>query len=324
MMKAGLVTDILGYMPFEEMLDTCVDLGIEALEFGCGNWSPAPHIDLDGMLESIDKRERFQDAINRRGLEVVALNCSGNQLDPTEEGEAHRLVVEKTFRLAELLGVETIVMMSGCPAGGPDDKIPNWMANPILPPHFETLEWQWNEVAFPYWRKAVKRAKEHGIKKIAIENHGFNLVYNPETLFKLRNEVGDMVGINFDPSHLFWMGGDPIAAARALGSSIYHIHAKDVRIERGVNDVNGLIDVHPMESFADRSWNYVALGHGHDVNYWKEFFTVVKMTGYEGPIVLEMEDLTMDPLTGVKKSMDVLKEALPREFDVLSKEVVIK
>jgi sugar phosphate isomerase/epimerase len=126
--------------------------------------------------------------------------------------------------------------------------------------------------------------------------------------------VGDMVGMNLDPSHLFWMGGEPIAAARALGSAIYHVHAKDVRIERGVNDAQGLIDVKPMESFAGRSWNYVALGYGHDVSYWKEFFTVVKMTGYEGPVVLEMEDLTMEPLTGVKKSMNVLKEALPRDF----------
>lgn len=47
-------------------------------------------------------------------------------------------------------------------------------------------------------------------------------------------------------------------------------------------------------------------------------FTIVKMIGYEGPIVLEMEDLTMEPLTGVKKSMNVLKETLPREFDVLT------
>ncbi|MDQ0858982.1 sugar phosphate isomerase/epimerase [Bacillus sp. V2I10] len=125
-----------------------------------------------------------------------------------------------------------------------------------------------------------------------------------------------MVGMNLDPSHLFWMGGDPIAAARALGSVMYHVHAKDVRIERGINDANGLIDVKPMESFAARSWNYAALGHGHDVSWWKEFFTVVKMAGYDGPFVLEMEDLTMEPLTGIKKSMNVLKEALPREFQM--------
>ncbi|WP_199256743.1 sugar phosphate isomerase/epimerase [Alteribacillus sp. YIM 98480] len=313
-MKTGLVTDILDYMTFEEMLDTCVNQGIETLEFGCGNWSNAPHVDLDGLLESAPKRQEFLDEIQKRGLEIAALNCSGNQLEPTERGEAHKAVVEKTFKLAGLLGVETVVMMSGCPSGGPDDVTPNWITHPILPPHFETLDWQWNEVAFPYWEKAVKVAKEYGVKKIAIENLGFNLVHNPETLFKLRNEIDNMIGMNFDPSHLFWMGGDPIAAARELGHAMYHVHAKDVRIERGVNDIHGLIDVKPMERFTTRSWNYVALGHGHDIGFWKEFFTVVKMSGYEGPIVLEMEDLTMDPFTGVEKSMNVLKESLPRTF----------
>lgn len=311
-MKIGLVTDILGYMPFEEMLDTCVDLGVEALELGCGNWSKAPHINLDGLLESATKRGQFLDALNKRGISIAALNCSGNQLDPSEEGHLHKAVVDKTFQLAGLLGIETVVMMSGCPGGGPNDRTPNWLTHPILPSHFEMLDWQWNEVAFPYWEKAVNTAKEHGVRKIAIENLGCNLVYNPETLFKLRHEVGNMVGMNFDPSHLFWMGGDPISALRELGSAVYHVHAKDVRLERGIYSVQGLIDVKPMESFADRSWNYVALGYGHDIGWWKEFFTVVNMIGYEGPIVLEMEDLTMAPLTGVKKSMNVLKETLPK------------
>jgi sugar phosphate isomerase/epimerase len=313
-MKLGFVTDALGYMPFEEMLDTCANLGIEALELGCANWSKAPHVDLDGLLESAVKREKFLNAIKSRGLEIAALNCSGNQLDPTEVGKAHKVGVEKTFQLAELLGVKKIVMMSGCPAGGPNDTIPNWLTHTFFPSHDKILEWQWNEVAFPYWEKTVRIAKEYGIEKIAIENLGNNLVYNPETLFKLRNQVGEMVGMNLDPSHLFWMGGDPIAAARTLRSAIYHVHAKDVRIERGINDVNGLLDYKPMDRFADRSWNYVAVGYGHDLAYWKEFFTVVRMAGYDGPVCLEMEDLTMDPLTGVAKSVQVLKDALPRQF----------
>ncbi|UOQ45554.1 sugar phosphate isomerase/epimerase [Halobacillus salinarum] len=314
-MKTGLVTDILGHQSFEEMLDTCEQLGVETLELGCGNWSDAPHVDLDALLEHESSRRNFLDAIERKGMSIAALNCSGNQLAPGAEGEAHKRVVNKTFRLAGLLGVEKVVMMSGCPGGGPGDKTPNWITHPILPPHFEALNWQWNEVAVPYWKEAVKTAEEYGVEKIAIENLGYNLVYNPETFFRLKNEVGDRIGMNFDPSHLFWMGGDPIRALRELGNSIYHIHAKDVRIERGLAERQGLIDIKPMDSYASRSWNYAALGHGHEVSWWKEFFTVAKMAGYENEIVLEMEDLTMDPLTGVKKSMDVLKEALPRTFE---------
>ncbi|MGY4760252.1 hypothetical protein ACVNS2_11760 [Paenibacillus caseinilyticus] len=69
-----------------------------------------------------------------------------------------------------------------------------------------------------------------------------------------------------------------------------------------------------MDSFASRSWNYAALGYGHEPGWWKEFFTVINMIGYAGPIVIEMEDLTLDPLTGVQKSMQLLQDALPRMF----------
>src|SRR5206468_722189 len=178
-------------------------------------------------------------------------------------------------------------MMSGCPGGGPGDTTPNWMTHTFLPEHDEALRWQWEEVALPYWARAVESAKAHGVKRIAIENLGNTLVYNVEALFKLRGQVGEMVGMNFDPSHLFWMGGDPTLAARALGGAIYHVHAKDVRIERGVSEIHGLLDIKPMGQFAERSWNYVALGYGHDIGWWKEFFSVVKMMGYTGPVVLE-------------------------------------
>ncbi|XFO66817.1 hypothetical protein SPSIL_029770 [Sporomusa silvacetica DSM 10669] len=58
----------------------------------------------------------------------------------------------------------------------------------------------------------------------------------------------------------------------------------------------------------------MALGHERDTRWWKGFFSVASMTGYQGPVILEMEDLTMDSLTGVKKSVQVLKEALPRDL----------
>ena len=313
-MKLCFVTDGLGKMPYEEMLDTCADLGYESLEIPCGGWSQAPHIDLDEMISSESKRNQYVDAIKSRGLEIELLNCSGNQLAPNEEGKEHQSVVQKTFQLAELLGIKKVVMMSGLPGGGPNETTPNWITTSWPPITTKILNWQWEEVAFPYWEKTVQLAKNHGIERIALENHGCQLVYNPETLFKLRNHVGETVGMNFDPSHLMWMNGNPIAALRKLGEAVYHIHAKDVRYESGLIDVDGVLDTKTIDKFADRSWNYVALGHGKDIGWWKEFFSVASMIGYNGPVSLEMEDLTMDPLTGVKKSVKVLKEALPRDL----------
>lgn len=317
-MKLALVTDALYEMSFEEMLDTCVDLGVEEIELGCGNWSEAPHVDMPSLISDAGNRAAFLGAIRSRGLKIAALNCSGNQLAPGLAGETHQQTVEKTFQLAELLEVSTVVMMSGCPGGGPAETTVNWLTSNFRPEHAVMLRWQWEEVAIPYWKKTVRKACEHGIQKIALENHSYQLVYNPATLMKLRQEVGNVVGMNFDPSHLMWMGGDPLQAVSELGDAIHHIHAKDVRIEKRYVGKQGLLDVTPMNQPALRAWNYVALGHGHDIAWWKEFFALLSYTGYNGPVSLEMEDLTMDPLTGVKKSLEVLKAALPRCFERLS------
>ena len=313
-MKLCLIGDSLCHLPFEEMLDTAASLGYEKLEIQCGGWSNAPHIDLDAMLSDEKKRTAYMDAIKARGLEIAALNCSGNQLDPSEEGKEHQSVVEKTFRLAEMLGVKKIVMMSGLPGANAEDTTANWINSSWPPITLKILEWQWNEVLIPYWEKTVKEAKERGIEKIALENHARQLVYNPETLMQLRNQVGDTVGMNLDPAHHFWMGGDPIAALRFLGDAVHHLHAKDTRLERGYVDINGVLDAKNIDKFAERSWNYVALGHGHDVSWWKEFLSIASMIGYTGSVSLEIEDQTMDRLAAVKKSTKVLKEAMPRDF----------
>ncbi|NGP45556.1 sugar phosphate isomerase/epimerase [Bacillaceae bacterium SIJ1] len=312
-MQLCLMTDSLGCLPFEKMLETSKSLGYESLEIATGNWSSSPHIDLDELLESSVKRQAFMDAIKRTGLALEVLNCSGNHLAPNEEGVRHQEVVEKTFKLAELLGIKKVVMMSGLPGGGPDDKTPNWVTTCWPTINQNILNWQWNEVAFPYWEKAVKRANDHGIEQIALENHGSQLVHNPETLFKLRDEVGDTIGMNFDPSHLLWMGGDPILAARQIGDAMYHVHAKDVRIEKAVAHVQGVLDTKTNDRFAERSWNYVALGFGHDAQWWGEFFSTIQMIGYKGAISLEDEDASMSPLAAVKKSTKLLKDVLPRE-----------
>lgn len=312
-MQLSLMTDSLGALPFEAMAAQAATLGFQALELGCGNWSSAPHLALDDLLASPGQRQHFQAVLDRAGLTLAALNCSGNQLAPDEEGERHRQVVTQTFRLAGLLGVRKVVMMSGLPAGGPGERVPNWITTSWPPRNADVLEWQWQEVALPYWRMAVQAAREHGIEQIALENHGCQLVYNPATLLRLRQEIGPMIGMNLDPSHLFWMGGDPIQAVRALGPALYHVHAKDVRLERGLVDANGVLDTQTIDRYAARAWNYVALGHGHDVRWWKEFFTVVRMAGYDGAVSLEMEDVSMPPAMGIHKSLRVLAEAMPVE-----------
>ncbi|MBE6996420.1 MAG: sugar phosphate isomerase/epimerase [Ruminococcaceae bacterium] len=297
-------------LPYEEMLDFCVEQGVEAVEIGTGNWSGAPHIDLERMVTSEPARQAWIDALRRRGLALCALNCSGNPLAYEKDWQ----VTEQTFRLAGQLGVKKIVMMSGLPAGCPGDRTPVWITTSWPPEVADVLDYQWNEVCIPKWRQLAALATDCGVERIALENHAQQLVYNPETLLRLRGEIGSIIGMNLDPSHLFWMGGDPIEAARVLGEAgaIYHVHGKDSRPERRMAGPNGLLDTKPIEAFRSRAWNYVAVGAGHGEQWWREFFSVVRMGGYDGEVALEMEDLTMPMLDGHLMSLRTLKSALAR------------
>ncbi|SNY71671.1 MULTISPECIES: sugar phosphate isomerase/epimerase family protein [unclassified Pantoea] len=311
-MKLSFCTDSLGHLPFEQMLDKLLELGVYGVEMTTGGWSSAPHLPTEALLGSATQRQNLLKALETRGMSIAALNVSGNPLDPGELGQKHKRDTENALALAGELGVKKIVMMSGLPPASPHDTIPNWITYTVSwPPTLKNcLDYQWNEVAIPYWQGLVARAKQSGVEKFALENFSSMLVWNPETLFRLRNAVGDMVGLNLDPSHLLWMGADPIAAARALGPAIHHCHGKDVRMERGLVNINGLLETKPVEDVANRAWNYVAVGCGQDLQWWKEFFSVVRMMGYNDWVSLEMEDLTMSVEAGITSSIAALKQTI--------------
>ena len=307
-MKIGLVTDGLSEFGLDDLLKTAAGLGMEMLEFGCGNWSSAPHLPLDRMLESAERRSAFLAMLRAHGLTISALNCSGNPLHPGAIGAAHRDVTSGTIRLAGLLGVRRVVMMSGCP-GGPGDANANWITTAWPPEAARVLDWQWREQVIPYWTGLVKEAREAGVERLCLELHGQQNVYNVATLMRLRDAVGPMVGANFDPSHLFWMGADPVAAVRALGEAIYHVHAKDTRIEDAIAPVNGLIDVTPMAEIDRRAWRYVTLGDGHDADWWRGFLLSLRDVGYDDVLSIEHEDSALAPLEGVRRSVALLRTA---------------
>ncbi|UHC85793.1 sugar phosphate isomerase/epimerase family protein [Klebsiella michiganensis] len=311
-MKLALCTDVLAGLAFPEMLDRVKQYGLEGVEMTAGGWSPCPHVKTEELLASPAALAAFRGELEKRGMEIVALNCSGNPLAPGALGEKHTASSYRTVELAAKLGVKKIVMMSGLPGGGPDDKIPNWITSTVSWPDYMpgVIDYQWNEVAIPWWQAFTRHAAEHGIEQIALEEFPSQLVYNPSTLLRLREAVGDIIGMNLDPSHLIAMGADPIAAARKLEGVIYHVHGKDARIERGLADVDGLLEYQPVTQTKTRTWNYVAVGCGQDLKWWKEFFSVLRMTGYNGYVSLEMEDLTMSVEAGLRTSIDALNATL--------------
>ena len=139
-MKIGLVSDCLGSQPFEELLKTCKALGIEQVELGVGNWSSAPHVDLDGLLGSETKRDEMKGMLHDYGISISAFNCSGNPLAPGDWGKREDAVTRKCFRLSEYFGLDKVVMMSGLPGGGPEDKYPNWVVTSWPPETPEILD----------------------------------------------------------------------------------------------------------------------------------------------------------------------------------------
>ena len=309
-MKIGMITDSLGDMAVEELVKTAAELGIERLEFAGGNWSRAPHLKLDRMLESESARREFLARLRDHGIALSALNCSGNPVHPGEHGRRHREVTEKTIKLASLLGVERVVMMSGCP-GGPGDTNANWVTT-SWPAEMQTiLHYQWEEVLIPYWRGLVTYANGLGIRKLCLELHGHQNVYSVETFQRLRNAVGDTVGVNFDPSHLMWMGADPLKAIAALDGAIYHVHAKDTRIDPGIAGLNGRIEFKTNDRASERAWNYVTLGLGRDEAWWRNFCAALRAVGYDDVLSIEHEDVTMTPLEGVRRSVELLKRVIP-------------
>src|SRR5213078_1174014 len=279
-MKIGMITDSLPGTDFDTLLGTAVRLELDMLEFGCGNWSSAPHLDLDRMLGSEPERRNFKACLDEHGIAISALNCSGNPLHPGEHGRRHDAVTRKTIKLASLMGVDRVVMMSGCP-GAKGDGNANWITTEWPPEVREILRWQWDDVLIPYWRDLVAYANGLGIRKLCLELHGHQNVYNVRTLLKLRDAVGETIGANFDPSHLMWMGADPMAAVRALGDAIYHVHAKDTRVDPVIAGVNGVIETTPGDRFQDRAWNYITLGYGHGELWWREFVAVLAGIGYD-------------------------------------------
>lgn len=313
-MELSICTDVLAELSYTDMLDKVKSLGINAVEMTAGGWGARTHCPTAELLADDSKCEEYLAELDKRGMRISALNTSCNQLWPCETGEEYSKSMYDCVLLAEKLGVKKIVCMSGLPAGSEHDTTPNWITSSVTMTAYmqPTVDYQWR-VTTEWWKNFAAFCREHHIERIAIEEFPCMMVHNPETFWHLREAVGDdIIGINLDPSHLIAYGADPIQSARALKGAIYHVHGKDTRIERGMAAVNGLTEWKNVLDTANRSWNYVAVGCGQDLQWWKEFFSVVRMMGYNEDVSLEMEDFTMSTEAGILTSIDALQATISR------------
>ncbi len=310
-MKLGVFNTLFLDRDLENALDAVKSYGLDAIEIGCGGFIPKDHVDPAELLEDDKKRKQVVDAVEKRGLFISALSCHGNMAHPNKSfAQEHQKDFRDTVLLAGKIGVERVITFCGCPGTSDNDANPSWITCP-WPDYFtDVLKWQWEKKLIPLWREMVGFARKNGIKMIALEMHPGDAVYCPQKLLKLREAVGEEIGCNFDPSHLFWQGIDPTAALRALKDCMFHVHAKDSRVEPLVAQVDGVLDTKPYVEEADRSWIFRTVGYGHDYDFWTDFVSTLRVIGYDFVLSIEHEDSLMSGEEGLTKAIKFLKDIM--------------
>ena len=313
-MKLGVLTNLFGNLTLEESLEKFKALGVESVELGCGGYPGRAHCDPHVLLHDAAAFDQFVALIEKYGLDISALSVHGNAVhpDPAVAKAFHDDFTDAVL-LAEKLGIDTVITFSGCPGGCAEDKTPNWATCAWPEDYLKVLDYQWNEVLIPYWKEAGAFAKAHGVTKIAFEMHPGFCVYNPETLLRLRAAVGDVIGANFDPSHLIWQGIEPVAAIRELAGAIYHFHAKDTKVDKYNTVKNGVLDTKHYGDELHRSWIFRTVGYGNGEGYWRDIVSALRLAGYDKVMSIEHEDSLMTTEEGLRHAVEFLKPILISE-----------
>ena len=278
-MQLGFVSAILPDLGLEEVMQCAADSGFDCVEVMCWPKGPAErryagvtHIDVAGFDAAA--AERVQALTRRTGVSISALGYYPNPLasDPAER-EAYHTHLCAVIDAARLLGLSTVNTFVGRdPARSIDD---NW-------PLFREV-----------WPPLVRYAAERGIN-IGIENcpmlftkdewpGGKNLAISPAIWRRMFEEIPDAnFGLNYDPSHMIWQQMDEVRPIEEFAPRLFHVHAKDVRLDRRRLDEVGILAV-PL---AYHTPKLPGLGHVR----WGAFFAALTDVGYKGAVCVEVED----------------------------------
>lgn len=313
-MKLGLFTPVFGHLSLDEMLAAVRALGqVQAIEVGAGGWPGNSHLDADRLLSSASRAAEYRRKVTDAGLTISAISCHGNPLHPdAATARGYDDVFRKAIRVAERLEVPVVVTFSGCPGDSETARAPNWITTAWPPQFLEVLAWQWDEKVIPYWTEAARFAADHGVK-VALEAHPGFVVYNVETLLRLRSAAGRNLGINLDPSHFFWQGIDIPVAIRALGDAIFHVHAKDVALDPSNVALNGVLDAKDYRRITERSWLFRSVGWGHDELTWARIVGALRVEGYDYVVSIEHEDALASVQEGLSAAVALLSRVILRE-----------
>ena len=290
-MKLGFVSAILPEVSLEDVVDFASAERFACVEVMCWpkgkaerRYAGITHVDVAGFTKSDAKR--VNDLMAAAGVEISGLGYYPNPLAPDKaEGKVYADHIKRVIRAAELLGLGQVNTFIGRDWTKSVDG--NW-------PRFRQV-----------WRPLVKFAEGHGVR-IGIENcpmlftgdewpGGKKLAHSPAVWRRMFDEIpSDHFGLNYDPTHLVWQHMDYIRPLWEFAGRVFHVHAKDVRVDRHRLDDVGILAT-PLEFHTPK---LPGLG---EVD-WGRFCSVLSDTGYTGPVCIEVEDRAYEGSLEMRKA----------------------
>jgi sugar phosphate isomerase/epimerase len=278
-MKLGFVSAILPELSLEEVVDFAAAEGFACVELMCWpkgkaerRYAGVTHIDVATLSDK--EADRIKALCKKRGVSISGLGYYPNPLTPDEaEAKIYAEHIKKVIAAAAKLGVNQMNTFIGRDWTKSVDD--NW-------PRFKKT-----------WPPLIKFAEERGVR-IGIENcamlftkdewpGGKNLAHSPAIWRRMFAEIpSSSFGLNFDPSHLVWQQMDYLQPLNEFASRIFHVHAKDVRVDRERLNQVGILAC-PLEFHCPK---LPGLG---EID-WGRFCSVLGDTGYQGPVCIEVED----------------------------------
>jgi sugar phosphate isomerase/epimerase len=312
-LQIGVFNDGLAHLTREQAFAWCGERGIERIEMGVGGWAQAGHhLDLDELLREPAARDRLAGELRAHGLELSCVNAAGNPLHPHPPiGERHAALVRGAVELAGHMGVGRVVTMSGCPGSRDGGQTPVFAPWALTPDDEALWEWQLEHRLGPFWHEltAWAAAAAPGVR-ICLELHAGASAYSSGSFLRLAEHAGPNLGVNFDPSHFWWQGIDPLCVIEDVGDRIGFAHGKDTLVHADRVRREGVIDFrHPVDPDV-ATWHFAAVGTGRTVERWGELLSALRSAGYDGDVSIEHEDPRMSAEEGIETSLAALRAAL--------------
>ena len=306
MMRLGFVSAILPEESLESVFRIAADVGYDCVEVMCWpvgkatrRYAGITHIDVDGF--SASQAAEVRALAQRYGVQISGLGYYPNPLAPDND-ESRTAVdhLKKVIVASAELGLGRVNTFVGRDPAKSVEK--NW------PKFLDT------------WQPLIEFAQQHGVK-IGIENcpmlftedewpGGKNLAHSPAIWRKMFESIpSDHFGLNYDPSHMVFQQMDYLAPMRDFASRLFHIHAKDVRVDQHKLDQVGTL------AYPNLYHTPKLPGLG-EVD-WGRFFSVLGDAGYRGPVCVEVEDRIYEGslenrILALRQSHDYLRQFVPK------------